>query len=257
MTRQLIHVDPGAAVDLRREFVRQDEGAHAPRLPGRSRDRRTAPPGDGVEDALDLAEVEWLAHHRHPCPDLGLPASDGRPCTRAPGRRACADRCAALVARSPPRPSGRSSSRITRSGTRSATARSNSDSCEKPRADHPASLATSRSSARVGSSSSTANRTGRTSRRALLGDLPTRSVLFRSVRCTIAETPDHTCSSLDSNARARMSFVMRKRWHRALPDPDATPETADAPRKRWHAERAGHRSPLGGSRAPILPCSIL
>ena len=70
---QLVDVDPGPAVDLRRELVREDQGAHAPRLPGRSMDRQSLLSSDRVEDALDLAEVERLAHHRDPRPDLGLP----------------------------------------------------------------------------------------------------------------------------------------------------------------------------------------
>ncbi len=94
---QLVDVDSGSAVDLRREFVRQDEGAHAPRLPGRSMDRRIAPLRRRRRGCARSRRGRMACSPPAPTRRSRPASSDGRPCTRAPGRRAGADRCAALV----------------------------------------------------------------------------------------------------------------------------------------------------------------
>ena len=162
MTGQLVDVDAGPAVDVGRELVRQDERAHALRLPGRSsatsRPRRRAV---AAKDALDLVEVERLGDDRGPRADLGLAHGVAPRCTPAAARPARRRSSRSSRARSPPRPSGRSSSRISevRHELDHRAAR-DSAAAMKPERCQPASRATSRSSSSVGASSSTTNMTG-------------------------------------------------------------------------------------------------
>ena len=135
---ELVDVDPGPAVDLGRELVRQDERAHALRLPARRdappdraaarRPRRTRSISPSANGLLTTGAHAPISAWRFGGAAVQTSTGTSR---RRRSRRSSR-------ARSPPRPSGRSSSRITRSGTRSATARSKSASCVKPRSAHPA-----------------------------------------------------------------------------------------------------------------------
>ena len=75
VSRELVDVDAGAAVDCGWELVGQDQGAHAPSLAC----LLPVAIGSGLsplgrsEKGLDLGDVERLRDDRRPCADLGLP----------------------------------------------------------------------------------------------------------------------------------------------------------------------------------------
>ena len=124
VARQLVDVDPGAAVDLRRELVRQDERAHAPSLPAPLRGPHELPAlRASLRGCARSRRGRTACDDRRPRSDLGLPLGMAAVHTST-GDVARAPIARSSRARSPPRPSGGRRRGSRGRGTRSATARS-------------------------------------------------------------------------------------------------------------------------------------